>query len=466
MQRTDTPISYPEAICFNVFGGVNIFSCIPHMPIGALVASVMAQRYGFDLVILGASLGLLTFCDAIWDPAIGIASDTWKTKWGYRRPWLVVGTITTALSGLALFFPRAEMSLLLFLLTYAAFNFCGSLFQVPYQAMATAVTHDVRSRDKLYFTRAIVASAFGVGFALLPQLPFLETTELTVEVFTLSIIIFAVISAPALGLLFRNFPESKFMHGPGRQDQQSVKLVEALSNTLKLLKSNPPFRFFILVSFIGGIGTTTALGLSFFWFDGYLGLGAYISIILLLMSLIGLLAPLGGLWLTTRFSRAQLYAYASLLQAGTWVIAFSLTPETSGLLYIYFVQVILSTGIGFIAVAIGSSIIADTADYGRLKTGLEGAGLYTTAYGLVFKFQTAVFASLGMIIVGLFGYQPGAVSQPEEAIWGLRIAVGIIPMIFSFLAGVLMFWYPLNKHRTEIVTRRLAILDARAQSNS
>ena len=466
MQRTHTPINYPQAIYFNIFEGVNIFSCIPHMPIGALIASVMAQRYGFDLVVLGASLGFLTVCDAIWDPAIGVASDTWKTKWGYRRPWLIIGTIATVLSGLVLFFPRAEMSLLFFLPAYAAFNFCGSLFQVPYMAMATAVTHDVRSRDKLYFTRAIVASAFGVGFALLPQLPFFETTELTVEVFTLSIMIFAVLSAPALGLLFRSFPENKFMRGPGRRGQQDMKLVETLSNTLKLLKSNPPFRFFIIVSFTQGIGVTTALGLSFFWFDGYLGLGAYISILLLLMSLIGLLAPLVGLWLTTRFSRMRIYAYAALLQAGTSVMAFFLTPETPGLLYIYFVQVILSTGIGFIAVAIGSSIIADTVDYGRLKTGLEGAGLYTTAYRLVFKFQATLFASLGMIIVGLFGYQPGAESQPEAAIWGLRIAVGAIPVIFFFLAGLLMFWYPLNKHRTEIVIRRLAIQDARAQHNS
>ena len=77
------------------------------------------------------------------------------------------------------------------------------------------------------------------------------------------------------------------------------------------------------------------------------------------------------------------------------------------------------------------------------------------------KAQLTVFGSLGLIVVGLFGFQPGAESHSEQALWALRITVAGIPILFSAMAALIMLRFPLNGKRMRIISRRLAILEAR-----
>lgn len=448
--------SIRQAVSYSLLGAVSIFAHIPVIQVSSFAVSVLATRYGFDLVALGLALALVTVSDAIWDPLIGASSDRWQLPWGRRRAWIALGVPLTAVSGLFLYYPREAMTIASFALLYAAFNLCASLFQVPYAAWATAATRDVPSRNKLYFIIPMVGWAVGGIVLTMPLLPIFETNELTLEVISVSLAVFALLALPCMYLLFRHVPET----APLARRQSSPSGV--WRQLVILLRDNPPFRLLLLVNVVGGIGTSAGAGLFFFWFDSYLGLGEYVSMLGIAMMVPGILAPIAGLWLTKRYSRTIVYVYASLAQALSGFVMLLLTPRTPGLLPIFLVtSALFSGGLGTLIVTLTRAIYADVTDYGRLRAGIEGGGLYVSIAGLVHKAQLTVFGSLGLIVVGLFGFQPGAESHSEQALWALRITVAGIPILFSAMAALIMLWFPLNGKRMRIISRRLAILEAR-----
>lgn len=445
-----------QALCFSLLGAVSAFAYVPIVQIGALSVSVLATRYGFDLVALGTVLALTTVADAIWDPLIGVASDRCRPRWGPRRTWIAVGVPLTACTGLLLYFPRDDMDILWFAVLFVAFNLCASLFQVPYHAWATAATRDVRSRDRLYFVMPLVAWTASAMVLLMPLLPVFDTNALTLEVITVSLVVFVVLAPPSVYLLFRHVPETAPVARPAAAPGP------AWADVLSLWRANPPFRFLILIQVVGGLGTSAGAGLFFFWFDSYLGLGEYVSMMGLAMLIPGLLAPAAGLWLTKRFSRNAVYVYASLAQAASGLVMLALTPDTPGLLPIMLgTTAVFSGGVGTLLATITRAVYADVTDYGRLRAGIEGGGLYVSIAGLVQKAQVTVFGSLGLIVVGMFGFHPGADSQSDEAVWALRITLAGVPIVFSTVAALMMWWFPLNQARMKTVSRRLASLDAR-----
>lgn len=462
MNRGTPPVSFSirQAVCFSLLGAASSFAYIPIIQVSSFAVSVLATRYGFDLVTLGVVLMLVTVGDAIWDPLIGAASDRLKSPLGQRRPWIAVGVPLTVVSGLFLYYPRGDMTIMLFAACYAAFNLSASLFEVPYAAWATAATRDVQSRNRLYFVIPLigwVANGLMLGMPLLPVFP---TNELTLEVISLSLVLFALLALPATFLLFRHVPET----APVALRRRAP--TEGWRRAVALLRENPPFRMLLLVNVVGGIGTSAGAGLFFFWFDSYLGLGEYVSMLGIAMMVPGILAPFAGLWLTRRFARNTVYVYASVAQALSGIVMLLLTPETPGLLYILLAtSALFNGGLGTLIVTLTRAIYADVTDYGRLRAGIEGGGLYVSIASLVQKVQMTVFGGLGLIVVGLLGFQPGAEQQSDQALWALRTAVAGFPILFSVVAALLMLRFPLNARRMQIISRRLANLDSRGRGS-
>jgi len=448
------PITYMKIASYGFFYGLWPYAIVRVGPMSPFITGVVATQYGFDLVTLGLMLSVLTILDMLWDPTIGRLSDTVKTRWGQRKPWIVTGAVLTTAVGLALFIPRESMELWYFVLLYGLLNLVASMFQVPFEAMGTAITRDYRSRDKLFLSLPIFTSIVGLGYSFLPQLPIFETTRLTVEVFTLAVCIFGVFSLPAIWLLFRSFPEEEQSFVAA--SEKPVRRYETARQIWELLKFNRPFLYLIIVQIISGFGTAALGGLYFFWFDGYLGIGDAFTQISFAFVLIGFIAPLIGLQVSKFIPRRQLYVFGTLITGVNGLVLFFLTPDTPYVLPIFIICTVVISGIvSNILSAIFFAIRADVVDYGRLKTGHEGAGLYVATIQLVSKAQTAIFGGMSIAIVGYFGFVAGAETQPDEASLALRILVAGMPCLAAFITGIMMWWFPLTKKRSEIITKRL-----------
>lgn len=115
---------------------------------------------GMQASIAGKLIGLITglmvvirIAELVIDPILGNIVDNTKTKWGKFKPWILVGTLVSALLLLVLFtgiFDLAQKSWLLFavlfILIYIGFDIFYSLSDVSYWGMVPALSEDLHAR--------------------------------------------------------------------------------------------------------------------------------------------------------------------------------------------------------------------------------------------------------------------------------------------------------------------------------
>ena len=74
-------------------------------PMTLYVPQLYAKEFGISLAALGAALVAMRFVSAFTDQIIGYISDRTRTRWGARKPWIVVGATLTLVAAYFLLKP-------------------------------------------------------------------------------------------------------------------------------------------------------------------------------------------------------------------------------------------------------------------------------------------------------------------------------------------------------------------------
>ena len=92
--------------------------------------------------------------------------------------------------------------------------------------------------------------------------------------------------------------------------------------------------------------------------------------------------------------------------------------------------------------------IAESVDYGEMKTGQRVSGL---AFGGILFFQKFGMGLAGGFIgiaLAFMDFQPG-VEQTPQALWGICLLMTIIPAILNLITGLIMRFYLINNEYYE-----------------
>lgn len=88
----------------------------PAMPLAGFLQSkyillmpLYAITMGLDAKAIAGIFFTTKMFDVVTDPIFGIVSDRYKTPWGRRRPWLVLGTIILVIAIYMLFIPTGQV---------------------------------------------------------------------------------------------------------------------------------------------------------------------------------------------------------------------------------------------------------------------------------------------------------------------------------------------------------------------
>jgi len=127
-------------------------------------------------------------------------------------------------------------------------------------------------------------------------------------------------------------------------------------------------------------------------------------------------------------------------------LLFSTADESLMIFYFrFFLMGIFSAG-GLVS---GSAMLPDMMEYDRHRSGVSQEGLYAATFSLIEKIAyTAGPAMLGILlsVSGFISVEKGQfVDQPDSAITAIRIAVSIIPAVFSIIGGLLIGFYDLDE---------------------
>jgi GPH family glycoside/pentoside/hexuronide:cation symporter len=441
----DQPRSEPQNSLSNMLkfswgiGGLGTTSML--YLINMFVVFFLVRHIGISAAIAGSLFAVTRVYDAVIDPLIGSLSDRSKGRWGRRRPWMLAGAILCPLAVVAVFNPPTLApgpslyaavlgSLLLYCTAY-------SLFAIPYTAMGAELTDNYGERASVMAWRTFFVYASGIAItggapALIAALgsdqaaySSMSLVAAALVAFTLFWVVFFTGNAP---LTYRS----------------DVKLTAIES--LRTAASNRPFLTVLLTKMMGQLGTAfTGASLLFFMADVLLRGEKAQALLGFVSNIVGVCSvPVWG-WLLRSVERRPLLVTLLSFSALThlsWLVATPAEPQVW-----FIVRAFLIGALGAGSVLVAMTMVADTIEYDRLKTGQRREGMFVGAFELM---QTTSFvvapllAGFAFSAAGLVPGQRAAGDQPQSAIDAIRIMMSVLPAICSSLGVLLVLSYRLD----------------------
>ncbi|MEM7616593.1 MAG: MFS transporter, partial [Pseudomonadota bacterium] len=124
-----------------------------YFPVYVFLAAFYAEDHGFSLAFMGAVFIGVRIFDAVSDPAMGLLSDRFRTRWGRRRIWLVVGCPVVMMSAWCLFVPPEGVSGLWFVGFLFSLTLGWTIMLTPYFAWGAELTGVYAERARVTLWR-------------------------------------------------------------------------------------------------------------------------------------------------------------------------------------------------------------------------------------------------------------------------------------------------------------------------
>lgn len=409
------------------------------------VATYLALFYTDELGIAAASASLLFLIvrvvDALFDPVMGMLVDRTSSRWGRFRPYLlftppVLGLLTV----LAFSVPKLDGSATLALayVSYLLWGLSFSAMDVPYWSMSAALTVDASERTSLVMVPRTLASIgfIGVNIVTLPLVAALSWQAVS--------IVYAITAIILTWITFARVRERADYVPSPRYGAREM---------LALFARNGPLLLLLLAMLLTEIAFTIRSIIPAYYlrynFDAEALVPAFIGVFAITTVTGSLLSPaVAKLWGKRRAALAGL-AVTTVTSVGSWLTGYeSLTPMLVW---------IAITGLGYGVTNITLlSMLADTVEYGQWRTGRRTEGLVFSSNIFKTKVASALGASLGLALLGVFGYVANT-DQTRATLDGLHATMTIVPGVIGVLAAIPLIWYRLDERRHAELVRELEL---------
>jgi GPH family glycoside/pentoside/hexuronide:cation symporter len=107
------------------------------------------------------------------------------------------------------------------------------------------------------------------------------------------------------------------------------------------------------------------------------------------------------------------------------------------------------------------AMLPDVIDLDELQSGQRREGLYFSSLVFLQKLGLAAALFLSGQLLSWTGYSPQAVTQPDQALWAIRLLIGPLPALLLLGSLWFAYRYPISRdHHRQI----LAALDMQRRS--
>ncbi len=420
---------------------------------------------------VGLALTLIRIWDAFTDPIAGWLSDNLRSKYGRRRPFILIAGV---LSGLGLPFLFAVSP------SWAQSNFLGasavfwymigsslifipiiSSYSVPYNSLGAEMSPDYEERTSVMTYRSAMQKIFEVGnfyalrftnlaWFLLPGTG-KKNTLLGIQVYTS--ILGVIMALFAIIIFFR--VKERYYEKVVVKIKERISLKSAFYETLKC----QPFRMML------GYGAAFTLGTSMVGSLGYYATVYYVcagntingdnwnfwmGVAFMIGGFIG--APLLNRiahFIEKRKAVIVAAVIGILGYGGSWFLYTPLIP---------WLQTIASGIMGLAAAGLWmlhSSIGADVIDYDELHTGKRREGSFTACGSYILKLGNSAGYFVSGLILEWAGFNSANAIQSPETIFWIRAMLASIPIIGLAFVIFFILRVPLTKQKCEAIRKEL-----------
>jgi GPH family glycoside/pentoside/hexuronide:cation symporter len=445
--------------------------------------------------LVGIAVILNRVIDAVSDPLFGWLSDNTRSRWGRRRPFMLVGAILAGV-GLPLLVAVSpgwgathlfgfEISNYFWFMLGSSLLYLPvvSCFNMPFMSLGNELTPDYHERTSvfsyknavqkipevgLFFAGQFFTMAVWVGADrgnVLDRVKLLFTSAaawapaadgdkpnmlLGAQVFCLFAGFILMIAGLTSFALVRERYYAKLV--AGKQDKISLK--ETLWQTLQCA----PFRIQVAMNLayslgLSMVGTLGAADTFYYVCHGNLSEGNRWNFAMgvsgMVFGFIGIPVFAG---LARRFGKrhamACVFATAIVVFIATWWLY---TPHIKWL-QVFASGFIAFTGAGFWTLLY--SLLADVIDYDELQTGKRREGAFSGCNAWITKVGMALGAGISFFLLGWIGFDAKLEgNQTEHTLFMIRLLLMVIPIIGLCFALVALARHPLS-HEVMIDIRR------------
>ena len=436
-----------------------------------MAVPVYAKHFGMDTGLLGLAKAIPRIIAAFSDSLMGGISDNARTKWGRRKPFILVGAVLCAMLMPWVWFPPAgagSWGMFLYIgCLMAVYTVAYSIFFVPYQALGLELSTDYDERTRVQAWKGYIS---GIGFFMAPWFFWFCTRDFFPSIVegarALSVVMGAVIVIGAVLTICFCKEETATMR------QEKIAVLPALKLTLK----NRPFLLLQGAAVFMGLAISCGNTVGFYLILDYVCkgdekffglLGGVTGTVANLMTYVGMAM---GVWVSTHLGKRTTGLLGLILVLiGGLLVAVFLAPRYSWLPWVPVAYHPWFTMIPGIVINLGlqtcnlmfSSMTADVCDEDEISTGLRREGAYVAVAGVFHKVMGVTMLVVGGFMPYLAGYTNMALRPTEGQLVAMKWILIAVQAIASLAAIAFLFLYPITRHRAE-ETRR--ILDERRQT--
>jgi glycoside/pentoside/hexuronide:cation symporter, GPH family len=383
---------------------------------GILVGLMGNISLGLSAFWLGAILIVPRFWDALSDPIIGHLSDNTRTRWGRRRPYLLIGAILVAVFFVVMWWiPKGDMvrawfptdsgfrafQLCFILFALLLFFTAVNLFEIPHGALGMEMTTDYHERTRLFSAKSFVGNLFAMStpwlFALANMEVFKGPGGNEADGMRYVSLLVAAIILPLSFWWFVTLREPGFAKAAQQKKTPFWKdMKQTTSNRNFIMLTLAVFTLAMGFNFVQLLGSYIPI---FYVYAGDKVAGAtLLGINGTVWAITGLLAVFPLNWVSPRLGKRNTLVVAMLLMCVAQlskIVCYN--PRHPYLIVIP--TVLLSTGMLFFF-TLGSSMVGDICDESDLKSGHRSEGSYYAVFWWFIKLGTALASFVaGLLIV-------------------------------------------------------------------
>ncbi|CAM4142869.1 glycoside-pentoside-hexuronide (GPH):cation symporter [Vibrio agarivorans] len=410
--------------------------------------------YGLSPAHMGTMFLLVRFIDAVTDPLMGSIVDRTKSKHGRYRPYLLWMAVPFGIACMLAFFTPDLGETGKIVYAYASYIFLTLMYtaiNVPYCAMANAMTDDSQERTSLQSYRFALSTAGGLVVAMV-ALPLVDVIgQGDVQKGYLGAM--AIMGVGAIALFFLSFANTRERVVLEEEEKQS-----ALAD-LKLLAKNNQWRVLFIVNTVLLTGVVLKAASTMYYVNTVMArpdLATTFMVVGMLAAIVGAIfsAPVLG-----KYDKPKVYRALILASGFLSALLFLVDPSNTAMV---FALVIILGVVQMSTTPILWSMMSDVVDYEKTRSNRSLSGMVFSTNLFAIKLGIALGGAGVGWILAWFGYQGGSETQSAEAMMAINLLYTVIPGVFFMSLAVIMMFYKLDNHKLAQIKAMLA-LDAKEQ---
>lgn len=413
--------------------------------------------YGLSPAHMGTMFLLVRFIDAITDPVMGSIVDRTQSKHGRYRPYLLWMAIPFGAACMFAFFTPDFGETGKIVYAYASYIFLTLMYtaiNVPYCAMANAMTNDSNERTSLQSYRFALSTAGGLIVAMV-ALPLVDIIGQGNEQKGY-LGAMAVMGLGAIGLFFFSFANTKERYVPQEEKQSVFK-------DLKLLANNTQWRILFILNIVLLTGVVCK-GASTMYYVKVVMERADLATIFMVAGMIAniigaiLSAPLLG-----KYDKPTVYRILIIISGILSAALYLVEPSN---IFAVFALVIILGIVQMSTTPILWSMMSDVVDYEKTRSNRSLSGMVFSTNLFAIKLGIALGGAAVGWILAWAGYQGGVEVQTPEAINAINILFTVIPGVFFASLAVIMMFYKLDDVKLKQIKAQLVEQEKSASTPS